>query len=235
MTTVAQLAQRIAFHAHDPTMSLIMEEQHMSLINDAVRDLRMAGWLLPLAEDESTTMAEDTYEYDVPADFAYIYRLCEQSEVSPVTYDIVVPAHQWRLGLDASADPEIIFNGDLWAPRAGKTIKVIGQKRPVVYTATTETLETEFEGFVRERATALACYFVAGIPDPNADLQVQRIEGDSPSSSGRLEARVPRLFSAKQASSLRLGDIHYALSERMLRMHPQEFRVWPNSQNVPGR
>jgi len=164
--------------------------------------------------------------------FAYVTELREESDTSPTTYDIITPEHQWRMGTISDA-PYFILDSYLWAPRAGKAFKVVGQRRPTTYTSDSEAVEANFEAFLRERSAALALYYIAGLPEPNITRYKQDVEGDSPpfrrpaDAEGQLDQRTRVL--------LRLADIKYATSERMATYHPQEFRVDPSGQNVPGR
>jgi hypothetical protein len=233
MTTFADLKKRVAFLAQDPTMEFIPDSQYGEFINDAVRDLTMSGWLLPLDEDTSLTMAQNTYEYAVPAGFAYIYCIYEESDTTPTTYDIVAPFHQWRLAMKATATPYIVFNADLWYPRAGKKFLVRGQKRPSLYSVDSDTIEALFEGFLRERAAAYALYFAATLPQPGAADYIQKVEDDSPTT--RRGPVRPGFATERSRNLAALANIKMASSERMLTFHPQELRVKPSSRHVPGR
>ncbi len=233
MTTLAALKKRIAFLAQDPTMQVIPSDQYGDFINDAVADLTMHGWLTPIVEDTSLTMAESTYVYSIPASWAYIWRIYEESDTSPTTYDIVLPKHQYRFGLTAAATPSLILDGDLWYPRSGKAFKLVGQKRPATYSTDSETIEPLFEGFLRERASAYALYFLAAYPMPGASDFAREIEGDSPTT--RRPPDRPGFATERARNLAALANLKYANSERSLTFHPQECRVRPDSENVPGR
>ena len=231
--TFATLRKRVALLAQDPAMSLMLDDDYGEFINDAVRDLTMAGWLTPLDADTSLTMAAATYEYDVPANFAYVYALLEENDGSAGTYDIIVPQHQYRIGMEATATPQFILDSTLWYPRSGKGFKVVGQRRPATYSADDDTIEAQFEAFLRERSVSMALYFTAGLPQPHAADYVQEVESDSPTT--RRGPDVQGLASERIKVLLALASLRYATSEKMLSYHPQEFRVKPSSRHVPGR
>ena len=233
MTTLVQLKKRIAFLAMDPTMEVTPDDQYGEFINDAVRDLTMHGWLLPIDEDTSLTMAANTYEYAVPANFAYVYCIYEESDSSPATYDDPVPFHQWRMGEKATATPTFILDSNLWYPRTGKKFLVVGQKRPSTYSSDSTTIEPLFEAFLRERAASYALYFAACFPQPGAADFLQKVEADSPTPRQRTEH--PGFATERSRNMAALANIKMASSERMLTFHPQELRVKPSSRHVPGR
>ena len=231
--TFAELKKRVAFLSQDPTMSLMMDDDYGEFVNDAVRDLTMAGWLTPLDADVSLTMAANTFAYDVPDDFAYVYTLRMQTSAALSTYDEVVPPHQYRIRMMATATPQFIMESGLWYPRAGEGFMVVGQKRPGAYSADLDVIEAQFEGFLRERAVAMALYFAAGLPQPHAEDYVQQVEGDSPTT--RRPGDVQGLAGERIKVLLALANLRYMTSEKMLSYHPMEFRVKPSSQHVPGR
>jgi len=231
--TFLTLKKRVAFLAQDPAMSLMMDDDYGEFINDAVRDLTMAGWLTPLDADESLTMAASTYEYDVPANFAYVYALFMETNASAGTYDEVVPQHQYVIRMEATATPKFVMDSGLWRPRAGEGFKVVGQRRPATYDDDADVIEAQFEAFLRERAVAMALYFAAGLPQPHAADYVQEVEADSPTT--RRGPDVQGLAGERIKVLLALANLRYMTSEKMLSYHPQEFRVKPSSQHVPGR
>lgn len=55
--------------------------QYLTIINLAVDDLKAAGIVLPLEEDESITMSANTWFYEIPAGFAYLWQV-RQAAVS---------------------------------------------------------------------------------------------------------------------------------------------------------
>ena len=71
-TTVKQLVTRMADHIGDPTMEKVKLPQWLNFLNDAADDLVAMGWLLPIEMAESLELRNNIYQYDVPANFAYI-------------------------------------------------------------------------------------------------------------------------------------------------------------------
>lgn len=185
--------------------------QFQTFINAAVRDATRAGQLITLEDDESITFEANTYEYNVPATFAYVSELRVENDVTtPSTWDEQVPDHFWDIRLDDSV-PKFFLHRGFAIPTSSKAMKVIGQKRPTIYssgaTGLAETVDPDFEAFLRERAIGFAMRFQA---TGNPTLEIDQ----------------------KQFA---LADRAMAYSERMLASHPYENRVNPNGRHVPGR
>lgn len=185
-------------------------EQVQIFINDAAQDARNVGWYVKLEDDESLTWATNTYEYNVPATFAYVSELRVENEAtSPSTWDEIVPFHFWRISLDDSVPKFFIHRG--FAIPTARAMKVMGQKRPTIYssgaTGLAETIDLGFESFLRERAISSALSYQA---TANPSLEVDR-------------------------TRLALADRARLFSNEFLKSHPQENRVDPNAEHVPGR
>ena len=71
-TTVKQLLTRAADHIGDPAMEKVKLHQWLNFLNDAADDLVGMGWLLPIEMAESLELRNNVYQYDVPANFAYV-------------------------------------------------------------------------------------------------------------------------------------------------------------------
>jgi len=207
VATATAVALRVAFRCHDTAQTELSAANYLTFVNDAIDDLVAAGWLEPQSEDETTSMADSTYEYNVPAGYAYVYALIEEDRTTSNLYPFgnAIPKHQWRIALDADGDAEFTFDSDLWRPTDGKKIKVIGQKRPSANLAGATSVVAGMESFIRERATHYAAAHLAG---------------------GRSELSTSRE---------RLSETAWRNSEMMLAQHPTEFRVRPGSVYVPGR
>lgn len=181
-----------------------------TFLGAAVQDAKNSGWLIVLEDDESLTWTANTYAYAVPASFAYVSELrVENTATSPSTWDEVVPDHFWEIRLDSSVPKFFIHRG--FPIPSGKLMKVIGQKRPTLYSAgatgLAETVDPGFESFLRDRALAYALSFQA---TASPDLEIDR-------------------------SRIALMDRAMGRSEAMLARHPQENRVNPSAEHVPGR
>lgn len=199
------IAARVAMRLRDSGYNELSQSDYFAFVQDAYDDLMAAGWLDVCEEDDSTTMQTEVYEYAVPANFAFIYELREEDDGTPTTYSIVVPAFHYRIGLGAAGDAKFVFEPTLWSPRDGKTIKVIGQKRPTKPSDGLASITAGYEPFLRERAISYAGVHLA--------------QGSSALAKWRE----------------RVAEVAWARSETYLGRHPMEFRVRPGSKYVPGR
>lgn len=211
-----ELKRRVATSAHDPQMSIISEALYEQFLDDSIDDLKTNGWLVPLEEDEATTMVADDYEYDVPANFAYIKDIFAESYSTADLYSERIDPHTYRLGYNGST-PAIIFNSIIWSPVVGKKLKIVGQRRPPKYTADSDVVEDGFVGFLRMRATAYAMLHLGTVPVEEGDLE-------------QLERRIAIANTRTAQSNVRMNQ-----SERALARHPMEFRVRSGSKHVPTR
>lgn len=200
---VSDLYGDVALRIHDVGNVEVSTTQMISFINMAVRDARNAGWLLDLEEDESLTEAANTFSFAVPANFAYIHRLLREN-TSTSTFDEEIPRNTYRLGLNGG-NPTIFFFEPWYSPTAGANIKILGQKRPSLYAAGSETVDSFMEPFLLER-TAYRAGIFAGF-------------GESEYAATRRDAAL-------------LALRH---SNEMLSHSPQVFRMKPNSLHVPLR
>lgn len=206
MVTTADIIDRIASQVR-PWGDFEMTIAQMQLfINQAIEDAASSGWLVDLEDAEALEFSANTYEYDVPSSFAYVGSLrVENSSTSPATWDERIPYAFWEIRFDNSLS-KFYFNR-AWPLPVGKKLKVIGQRRPALVTTLGGNIEVGMEAFVRERAIAYALGF---------------------QSTGSAELSVDQ-------SHIALMDRKMAHSERLLSLHPQEFRVTFNSEHVPGR
>jgi hypothetical protein len=184
--------------------------QLQTFLNMAARDAQRSGQLIVLEDDESLTWTSNTYEYNVPASFAYVSELrVENTATGTSTWDEEVPYHFWSIRLDDSVPKFFISRG--FPIPAGKLMKVVGQKRPTIYssgaTGLAETVDLGLESFLRDRAMSFALDFQA---TGNPTLEIDR-------------------------TRLALGDRAFGRSEAMLARHPAENRVNPNAEYVPSR
>lgn len=135
--------------------------------------------------------------------------------LADTTYDYVVPRAYWRIKLQSGgrntttaalgSRPQFVFNSDFFSFTPGTPIQVVGQRRPTVYSAETDTLDAGMESFLRERTVVFAARFAS-------------LGGSAVSNMRR-----------------QIGQESLALSEQFLRLHPAEFRVAPNSTRIKGR
>jgi hypothetical protein len=210
MAIIQDLVDSIKAQLRDSDLVEVTITQLQSFINDAAQDAKNSGWLIVLEDDESLTFVANTYEYAVPASFAYVTELrVENTATSTSTWDEVIPDHFWEIRLDSSV-PTFFFHRGFALP-SGRLMKVIGQQRPTIYssgaTGLAETVDSGFESFLRDRALALALGFQA---TANPTLEIDR-------------------------TRIALMDRAFGRSEAMLARHPAENRVTPNSEYVPSR
>lgn len=202
---VLELKQEIAVNLDDPAMKRISDGLYLLQINKAARDLRNSGWYIDLEEDETITEVASTYTFPVPASFAVISELRRgEAYDSTTVYDTPIPSHFWELGLDGGV-PIIRFDSNFYSSIVGSSIKVIGQRRPTIYTDDADTIDTGCESFLSERALSYGA----------------RLQGLGGSELARSYAQI-----AEQA----LRNSLIALS-----MQPQSFRINVNGWRVPGR
>lgn len=200
---VSELYDDIGLRIHDVAHAEVSTAQLISFINMAVRDARNAGWLLDAEEDETLVEGATTYSHIIPAGFAYISQIYGEN-TGTGTFDIPIPRGHWRLGLDGS-NPVIVMFEPWYASSPGGNIKVVGQKRPTLYTLATDTVDPFLEPYLLEKSTYRAGIFAA--------------YGESEYGATR-----------RDAALLALQE-----SERILSRSPQVFRMKPNSIHVPGR
>lgn len=185
----------------------------MTYVNSAARDARNSGWLVHLEDDESITFAQDTWEYAVPASFAYVRDLrVENDTTSPSTWDEIIPEGYWAPPRIDAGVPKFFLIRPFMIP-VGLKMKVVGQKRPSLYSALTDTIDSGMESFLRERAIVYSMSFL------RASAKSIWTETDSGVDSERFA----------------MWDRRRRDSELMLGRHPQEFRTRPSSWYVPGR
>lgn len=174
------------------------------LFKMASQDARTAGWVLPHEDDESITIADNTWSYGVPAQFAYVSELRISEDINSTTvYLTEIPKVHWEIRLDGGVPVFEFLNDSMLL--TDRKIKVIGQRRPKVYNTGTDTIEPEFESFLRERAL----------------YHAYRIVG--------------RTNSALADWRQRMSTQAWQTSEALLRDHPQQFRQDSSSVYVPTR
>ena len=137
---VSEMSDELALHAHDPTNAEVSAAQWMTFVNAAARDARTSGWLVRATDDISIAIASGTYEYSIPTTFAYIQTLYQEESLgSSSLYVQEVPRNHWDIRLNPSTGvPEIYFTTLTYVVN-GKHIRIIGQKRPTIYTSPSQT------------------------------------------------------------------------------------------------
>ena len=149
--TIEELRDEIAQHLQDPTHLLVGRSKLLEFINSAAWDAANEGWVIHIEEDESLTTATDTYDFTVPAGFAYIHEVYVADSNGDFGEDDLVPLTQWRLAFD-SAVAVLRFSFEFHTIVDGRVIKLIGQARPTSeYTDDADIIDAGLESFIRER------------------------------------------------------------------------------------
>ena len=207
MATAQTIVDRIFDRMRPADYIEVSIPQVLSFINQAAEVARGSGWVLHMEDDESLTFAENTWEYAVPATFAYVESLrIEDDTTSPSTYDEHIPRSYWEIRINAAV-PYFYINQRAFPIPVDKSLKVIGQKRPSLYTVITATVDPGMEAYLTEMASHFALSFMSA---GNPTLELDR-------------------------SRLALAQKSLGFAEALLSRHPAEFRVRPSSRLVPGR
>ncbi len=202
MTTVLSLIDSIQAGIRGPDEIEVSIAQVQTFINDAAQEARSSGWLLPMEDDESLTFAANTYEYNVPASFAYVYMLrIEDDTTDPSTWNWILEHHLWDIRID-EAVPKYFINGGFPLPVPQK-LKTVGQKRPTIYSALADTIDPGMEAFLQRRATASALGFISA----TGELDQQRFGmwNQQRRDAELLLGRHPQEFRVKPSSRYVLG------------------------------
>lgn len=199
---VRDLVEECALHVHDEDFIELRREHWLRFVASASRDIRNAGHLLPAEDDESITIVNNQWEYPIPAGFAYIYDLYIPQSVNGINVYDPIP-RTWTVRLN-DGKPMIIFS-DRSFMTPNRPLKVVGQRRPTIYSDENETIDPGMESYLRERVLYFAFrYLGVGLSDLSRWRQQMAIQA-------------------------------HQSSEQMMGYHPQEFRVLPSSIAVPGR
>ncbi len=152
---VRDLRAQCALRVRDRGYAEISREEWMMLISSAGQDARSSGWLVQLEDDETLEIAANTWEYAVPDDFAYIYKIFQEDTANGTSvYDYEIDRGYWEIPINGGT-PVIKF-----ATRApiitGRNLKIMGQGRPTIYTDENQTIDRGMESFIRERTLYFA-------------------------------------------------------------------------------
>ena len=153
MATVLDIIDSVKARMREDDRIEVTFAQMLSFINDAAQDLVASGWVIQ-DSDEAAAFVSGTYEYAVPSGIAFVHEIrVENTVTTPSTWDEIIPLHFWRIGEYDS--PMINFHKAFPLPDA-KLMRVLGQKRPSLYTATADTVDLGMEPYIRESALASA-------------------------------------------------------------------------------
>lgn len=156
---VKDLRQMAALMVHDPRYGEISREDWLLYIASAALDARNAGWYLHAEDSESLVVAEATWEYAVPAGFAYIEGIyIEDTSGGTSVYVQPISRVDYDIRLNGGY-PVITFNSR-WGLHVGRHLKIIGQVRPTIYVDENESIDRGMESYLRERAMYFAFRFL---------------------------------------------------------------------------
>lgn len=196
MATATALGLQVARRVRDYSQSEINAAGYLDFINMALDDLAAAGWLLPQASDTSITIAENDFDYAVPAGFAYIrwLELADPSGYYPV--EGILPPHYWYITNDAQIYIRPEYHADLVV---GRALRITGQKRPSTGVTGSDTITPGMEAFVRERAVSYAAETLA-MGDSNLAGFRQRLADNNWAKSEKMLGSHPMEFRVKPSS-----------------------------------
>lgn len=205
---VDEMISECALHVHDPNLNEIGRTTWLAFITSASRYVRSSGWLVPVEDDESLTITVNVYDYDIPRPFAYISDIWREDRVAGVSvFNIYMPQDWWAPGGQIRMNggrPVLNFHNQSYL-ESGFKLKIVGQRRPTVYSDVTQSIDPGMEGMIQERTLYYAFRY--------------------------LGAGMSELARWRQQMSVQ----SFQSSEQLLARHPQEFRVNPSSLVVPGR
>lgn len=204
MATYQNILDGLRVSLHAPVAE-VSDSDALSLSQVAIRKLNGMGVLLD-QDDGTITLLEDTYRYNVPANYTWISKLEYEDMTLADEFWEEVPGFHWGMRLTAST-PQFEFRKDAFDLRTsspGNDVRVTGQAKAAEPTALTDTVPDELVGVVQ---------------DAMSTLILGRL------SMGQSELSRDRGFQRREEKA--------ALVE--LSMALPDFRVFPNSVRVPGR
>lgn len=203
MATVKDIRDDCALHAHDPSFNEITKAQWIAFIRSASSDARSSGWLTDLEDSESLEVAASTWEYPVPAGFAYIEKIMLEQEVNGTSvYAMEIDRAHWEIRLNGGAPVFSFHSRDML--ETGKNIKVIGQARPTIYMDENETIDRGMEAFMRERALYFAFRYLGAGMSELARWR-QQMSTQAWQTSEMMLSRHPQEFRVRPNSRVVLG------------------------------
>lgn len=160
MVTATALGLQVSRRINDISQVAVTAAGILDFVNMAIDDLAAAGWLQPMNEDVSLIALTDTFDYAVPAGFAYVRKLMQADSDGSYPLSRTIPDFAWEMGM-VSGVAKFHFAPELADLIDGLAIKVVGQKRPTGNLAGGASIVSGMEAFIRERAAAYAAEFLA--------------------------------------------------------------------------
>ena len=155
MLTVEELANEIALHIHDTNNAEFTPAHLLTFINSAARDFRNGGWYLPADMDDTIVVTANTQEYAIPLPFANLKDVLQSETVNGTTqYYPTLPRGHWK-PIKNGVTPKLYFHTQT-SLIVGRTLRLVGQKRPTIYGSMQEEVDDDLESDLRERAISYA-------------------------------------------------------------------------------
>lgn len=139
--TLAELRQRLAINFMAETTEIDRA------INDAIRSIR--GEMLYMSEDESITLVDNEYEYDLSG-ISGLTRIRQiwQEEIDG-EFTTPIPRHFWQV----IVGPTLVFFPWYFFPMGGQSLRILGQARQADLSAGADVLNID-EEYVIAKARA---------------------------------------------------------------------------------
>jgi hypothetical protein len=115
--------------------------------------------------DATLTLADATYEYDVPSGIDYINDIYVAHDVAGF-YDLELPQRWWKL-LDVGGVPKLVLLNDSILSYSGKAIRLEGQKHPTSLTTESSTIDSDEQFMVDYVAWWLGQQKPLALDDPD--------------------------------------------------------------------
>lgn len=167
---VQTLLSMVTLMIRDVNQGEYTTAQLLLLLQSAAWDFRDGGWLLRMEDDESIVVVANTPEYDVPADFAYVQDLyLERTLGNSSDFSTQIPRGHWDIRLNDNG-PQFVFYTQSFLD-VGKNVKIVGQKRPTIYTDLNQDVDVGMIVRLRER---VKFYARMGMAPGNSELARMR-------------------------------------------------------------
>jgi len=153
----------VAQALRDPDFHQVNPRQLIGFINQAARDAGNEDWYVNTPEDESIVLATGNYSYTIPTPFVSITEVWLPVLPAGTVYTDRLDDFKWHLVLVGASVPRLRFDQRLINIDAfnTKSPRLVGQKRPSVYTVVTETVDIGLESFLHNRSVYYGASFMA--------------------------------------------------------------------------
>lgn len=170
---VADLINQVRGQSGDLGGGQMSRTQVLLYINSAATDYHDGGWFIPLEDDESLTVVQSAYDYDLPAGFALLEDIYMAVDVNGTDQFLIqIPRGHW--GLRRNSGTVQIHFSSIGLLITGKALKLIGQRkvRPW-YGDENEEVDSGMASLLRERA---ASYMMQVMSQGGSELANRRAQ-----------------------------------------------------------